>query len=48
METLLENRELSVLLQMRKVRHGDHRKNGNEINKNTNGAGAGAVTHYFL
>lgn len=31
---------------MRKVRHGDHRKNGNEINKNTDGAGA--VTHYFL
>ena len=30
LETLLENKELSVLLQMRKVRHGDHRKNSNE------------------
>ena len=30
LETLLENRELSVLLHMRKVKHGDHRKNDNE------------------
>ena len=37
---------VSVSRWISKVRHGDHSKHRNEINENTDGAGA--VTHYFL